>query len=279
VLNSKPESGNVKRVLLYTLLLAWTVIFIYPFLWMLSATLKPEAEIASFGLIPSRPALRSYAVVFQKIPMVRAFANSLFVSLAVTAGVLVFGSMVGYSLSRLKFFGRDALFLVILFTMMIPFQITLVPLYLLMVKFRWVDSYLALIVPWMISAFGIVLFRQFFQSIPQDILDAARVDGCGELRILFGIFWPLSVPALVTVGILTFMSIWNEVLWPLLVIRNRQLMTLPQLVTLFAVGGQAEAQLGVQLAAATLLALPVVLAYCFFQRYFIESMATTGLKG
>ena len=162
--------------------------------------------------------------------------------------------------------------------MMIPLQITLIPLYILMVKFGWVNSYLSLIVPWMVSALGIVMFRQYFQNIPQDIIDAARIDGCGELRIIFQIIWPISVPTLVTVGIITFMTIWNEVLWPLIVIRERALMTMPQLVTIFAVGGAAESQLGVQLAAATLLALPVIIAYAFFQKYFIESMATSGLK-
>jgi len=163
--------------------------------------------------------------------------------------------------------------------MMIPFQITLIPTYILIVKFGWTDTYLSLIVPAMMSAFGILLFRQFFLSIPQAVIDAARLDGCSELQILFRVVWPLSKPVIITVGILTFMTSWNEVLWPLIVIRERSLMTMPQLVTLFAVGGQAESQLGAQLAAATLLALPVIIAYSFFQRYFIESMATTGLKG
>jgi ABC-type glycerol-3-phosphate transport system permease component len=269
----------MKRLLLYIVLGLAGIVFIYPFLWMLSATLRPEVEIGGFGLIPSRLTIQSYLLVFEKIPILRAFANSLFVSASVTAGVLFFGSIVGYSLSRLRFRGREAIFWVILFTMMLPFQITLIPLYILMVKFGWVDSYLALIVPYMINAFSIVLFRQFFKTVPQDLIDAARIDGCSEMGILFRIFWPISVPALVTVGILTFMAVWNEVLWPLIVIRDRSLMTMPQLVTIFVVGGQAESQLGAQLAAATLLALPIVLAYAFFQRYFIESMATTGLKG
>jgi len=262
----------------YILLLFWTVVFIYPFLWMLSATLRPEREIQSFGIWPSDVSLYNYAQVLEKIPILRAFLNSVFVALTVTACVLIFCSMIGYALSRLRFRGRDAVFYLVLFTMMIPFQIILIPLYILMVKFGWVNSYLSLIVPWMVSAFAIVLFRQYFQSIPQDLLDAARIDGCNELQIIFTIIWPNSVPTLITVGILTFMTTWNEVLWPLIVIRDRSLMTMPQLVTIFTVGGQAESQLGVQLAAAMLLALPVVVAYAFFQRYFIESMATTGLK-
>lgn len=268
----------MKKLLFYLLLIFWTVLFIYPFLWMISATIRPEYEIGSFGIIPSQFTLFSYVQVFEKIPILRAFINSLFVALTVTAGVLVFCSMIGYALCRLRFWGRDVIFYIVLFTMMIPFQIILIPLYILMVKFGWVNSYLALIVPWLISTLGILLFRQYFQSIPQDIIDAARIDGCNEIEIIFRIVWPNSVPALITVGILTFMTTWNEVLWPLIVIRERDLMTMPQLVTIFAVGGQAESQLGVQLAAATLLALPVIVAYTFFQKYFIESVATSGLK-
>jgi multiple sugar transport system permease protein len=128
------------------------------------------------------------------------------------------------------------------------------------------------------NALSIIMFRQYFKSIPQDLIDAARIDGCGELRIIFRILWPNAVPALVTVGIITFMASWNEVLWPLIVVREENLMTMPQLITLFVVGGRAESQLGIKLASATLLALPIVLAYLFFQKYFIQSMAYTGLK-
>jgi multiple sugar transport system permease protein len=129
------------------------------------------------------------------------------------------------------------------------------------------------------SAFAILLFRQAFQSIPDDLIHAARVDGCGELRIIFQVLCPNILPTIITVGILTFMNSWNDVLWPLIVIRDEQWMTMPQLVTLFAVGGRAEAQLGVKLAAAVLLALPIIVAYVVFQRHFIQSMAASGLKG
>jgi multiple sugar transport system permease protein len=151
-------------------------------------------------------------------------------------------------------------------------------MYILMVKFGWVDSYLSLIVPSMINATGILLFRQFFMDIPQDLIDAARIDGCNDFSILFKIIWPISKPVIITVGIISFMGAWNNVLWPLVVIRDEALMTLPQLVTLFKVGGQAEGQLGAQLAAASFLAIPIIIIYSFFQRYFIESMATSGLK-
>ncbi|HRF41921.1 MAG TPA: carbohydrate ABC transporter permease, partial [Saprospiraceae bacterium] len=141
------------------------------------------------------------------------------------------------------------------------------------------DTLAALVIPALNSAFAILLFRQAFQSIPDDLIHAARVDGCSELRIIFQILLPNVIPAVITAGIITFMNSWNDVLWPLIVIRNEQLMTMPQLVALFAVGGRSEAQLGVKLAAAVLLALPIIVAYAVFQRHFIQSMASSGLKG
>jgi ABC-type glycerol-3-phosphate transport system permease component len=186
--------------------------------------------------------------------------------------------MVGYALAKMEFKGRNAIFYVIIFTMTLPFQITLIPNYITMVKLNLVDSYAALILPFLLNAFAILLFRQAFMSIPSALIDAARVDGCSDFRILFQILFPNIVPTIVIVGILTFMSSWNEVLWPLIVIRDESLMTMPQLVTLFSVGGRAESQLGVKLASAVLLALPIMLAYSFFQKYFIQSMASSGLK-
>jgi ABC-type glycerol-3-phosphate transport system permease component len=268
----------MSKIWRYIFLALAAVVFIYPFLWMLSATFRPENEIGSLNLLPSRWTLASYAAVFQKIPLLRAFANSLLVSLSVVASVLLFGSMTGFALSRLHFRGKNVIFTLVILTMILPVQLTLIPLYILMVKFGWVDTYLALIVPYGINALGVLMFRQAFKTIPQDVIDAARIDGAGEFGILFRIFWPLSVPTLITVAILTFMGIWNEVLWPILTIRKSELMVMPQLVALFVTGGAAESQLGVQLAAATLLALPIVIAYAFFQKYFIESMAATGLK-
>ncbi|HWT02810.1 MAG TPA: carbohydrate ABC transporter permease [Pyrinomonadaceae bacterium] len=269
----------MKRLLLYLMLTAGALLFLYPFVWMLAATFKPETEIAGFNLIPQQPTLESYRFVFQKIPITRGLVNSLFVSIIVTASVVLFGSMTGYALSRLRFRGRELIFNLTLATMMIPAQLTLIPLYTMMVKFGWVNSYLSLIVPAMMSSYAALLFRQFFRSIPQSLIEAARLDGCSDWRILFTIIYPLSKPAITTVAILTFMGVWNDVLWPLMVIRDQELMTMPQMVTLFAVGGQAEARLGVQLAAATLLAVPIILVYFFIQRYMIESIASSGMKG
>jgi len=266
------------KILRYLFLALAALVFIYPFLWMLSATLRPENEIGGLDIFPSQLTLNSYLTVFEKIPLLRAFANSLFVSLSVVASVLLFGSLTGFALARLQFRGRNLIFMLVLLTMVIPVQLILIPLYILMVKLGWVDTYLALIVPYGINALGVLMFRQAFKTIPQDVMDAARIDGASEFSILFRIFWPLSVPTLITVAILTFMGVWNETLWPILAIRNSELMVMPQLVALFVTGGAAESQLGVQLAAAMLLALPIVIAYAFFQKHFIASMAATGLK-
>ena len=269
----------MRRAFTYFMLVLGAILFAYPFLWMIAGSLKPELEIESLGLFSLNMTTQSYEAVLTKIPMGKAFINSLIVSLATTTSVVLFGSMVGYALAKLRFVGNKVLFMLILFTMMIPFQIVLIPQYILMVKLGWTDTYLALIAPTMMSAFGIVLFRQFFMGIPSALIDAARIDGCSEVRILFSIVAPLSRPVIITVAILTFMSNWNEVLWPLMVVRERSLMTMPQIVTLFTIGGEAESQLGPLLAAATLLSLPVIVAYSFFQKYFIESMASSGLKG
>lgn len=269
----------MSNYLRYILLIIGVIVFGYPFLWMITGSLKPELEIGTLSLWSDNFSLDSYRFVISAIPITRAFLNSMIVSLTVTTSVIVFGSMVGYALSRMKFIGRELLFLIILFTMMIPFQITLIPQYILMVWLGWTDSYLGLIAPSLMTAFSILLFRQFFLSVPQSLIDAARVDGCSNFKILFSIVWPLSRPVVVTVGIITFMMIWNDVLWPIIVIRERTLMTMPQVVTLFVTGGEAEARLGPIFASATLLALPVVIAYTFFQRYFIDSLATSGLKG
>jgi len=270
------KKGN--KIILYLALFIGGLAFLYPFYWMIVASISPEKEVSGLTFLPSGFTLSSYIQLFDKIPIGRSFINSIFVAGTITGGVLVFGSMVGYALAKMTFKGRDVIFYMIVFTMTLPFQITLIPQYIIMVKFGWVDTYYALIIPYLMNALSIIMFRQYFKTIPQDLIDAARIDGCGELRIIFGILWPNAVPSLVTVGIITFMASWNEVLWPLIVIRNENLMTMPQLITLFAVGGRAESQIGVKLASATILALPIIIAYLFFQKYFIQSMASTGLK-
>jgi ABC-type glycerol-3-phosphate transport system permease component len=268
----------IKKISVYLFLTIAALSFIYPFIWMVMASLAPEKDISGLVLFPSEFTIDNYTSMIAKIPIWRALFNSLFVSAINTGVALVFSSMVGYALSRMEFKIRDLIFFIIIFTMSLPFQITLIPNYVLMVKFGWIDTYLSLTVPFLISVFGILMFRQAFKGLPQALIDAARIDGCGELRIIFRILWPNIKPTIITVAILAFMGSWNEVLWPLIVIRDEQLMTLPQLVTLFAVGGRAEAQLGVKLAAAVFLGAPIIIAYLIFQKHFIQSMASSGLK-
>ncbi len=252
--------------------------FVYPFIWMISASLSAEREIGSLTLLPVGLTIQHYLTVFEKIPLGRAFLNSVFVAVITTSLVLVLGAMVGYALARLRFRGRSLIFYAIIFSMTLPFQITLIPNYITMVKFGWVDTYFALIVPFVMNAMSILLFRQAFMSLPQALIDAARIDGCGELRLIFQVLIPNILPTVLTVTILTFMGIWNEALWPLIVVRDEAIMTMPQMVTLFSVGGRADAQLGVKLAAAGMLALPILIMYLFFQKHFIQSMASSGLK-
>ena len=263
---------------MYAALLVAAASFIYPFIWMIGGALAPMNEIGTMNLFPSHPTLSNFKIMLSKIPITRSLFNSLFVAALTTSLVLITASTVGYALAKMKFKGRQLIFYVIVFTMSLPFQITLIPNYITMINLHFVDTFFALIIPFSVSAFAILMFRQAFQGLPQALIDAARLDGCNELGIIFRILWPNIKPTIVTVAILVFIGSWNEVLWPLIVIRNEQLMTMPQLVTLFAVGGRADAQLGVKIAAAVLLALPVMIAFLFFQKHFIQSMASTGLK-
>ena len=267
-----------QTALKYVLLILAAVSFIYPFIWMVSASLSSESGLSSLTLLPVGFTWSNYVTVFTKIPLDRAFLNSSFVAILTTGLVLISGAMVGYALAKLDFVGRDWIFYLIIFTMTLPFQITLIPNYITMVRLGWVDTYLALIVPFALSSLSILLFRQAFQSLPQVLIDAARLDGANEMRIIFQILIPNILPTVLTITILTFMGLWNEALWPLIVIRDESRMTMPQLVTLFSVGGRAEGQLGVKIAAAVMLAIPIVILYLFFQKHFIRSMASSGLK-
>lgn len=269
---------TLKKILLYAALSVAAITFIYPFLWMIGASFAPMQEIGTMNLWPAHPTWGNFKTMVDKIPIWRSLFNSLLVALFTTSLVLITGSVVGYALAKMRFKGRQLIFYIIVFTMSLPFQVTLIPNYITIVNLRMVDTYLALVIPFAVSAFAILMFRQAFQGLPQALIDAARMDGCNETEIIFKILWPNIKPTIVTVTILSFIGSWNEVLWPLIVIRDEKLMTMPQLVTLFAVGGRADSQLGVKIAAAVLLALPVMIAFLFFQKHFIQSMASTGLK-
>ena len=276
------QGGNavkmLRRIGLYAALAVAALTFIYPFLWMASSTLKPREEFGSLALIPDHATLDNYRTMWARAPFGRALLNSTMVATTITLSVLVFGSMTAYAMARLRFRGRPALNAATLAVLLVPGQLTLIPLYTLIVQVGLIDTYAALILPYVFNATAILMMRQFFLQIPQSLIDAARMDGMSEMRILFTIFWPLSKPVLSIVAIFTFMGAWNEVLWPLLVVREQNIMTLPQLLTVFALGGGAGT-VGVSLASAMVLVMPVVVAYAFLQRNFIESMAGSGIKG
>jgi len=267
-----------KRIGLYLVLTLAALTFIYPFLWMASSTFKPPVEVGTLSLIPDHPTFDNYRTMWARAPFGRALLNSAFVATTITLAVLVFGSITAYAMARLNFRGRPVLNAATLAVLLVPGQLTLIPLYTLIVQLGLIDTYAALILPYLFNATAILMMRQFFLQIPQSLIDSARMDGMGELRILFTIFWPLSKPVLSIVAIFTFMGSWNEVLWPLLVVRDQHIMTLPQLLTVFALGGGAGT-VGVSLASAMVLVVPVVVAYAFLQRNFIESMAGAGVKG
>lgn len=269
---------TIGRIALYLGLAIAALTFIYPFLWMASSTFKPPAEVGSLALIPHEITLDNYRTMWARAPFGRALLNSTLVATTITLAVLLFGSMTAYAMARLHFRGRSALNAATITILLVPGQLTLIPLYTLIVQLGWIDTYPALIAPYLLNPTAILMMRQFFLQIPQSLIDAARMDGMGELRILFTIFWPLSKPVLSIVAIFTFMGAWNEVLWPLLVVRDQHIMTLPQLLTVFALGGGAGT-VGVSLAASMVLVVPVVVAYAFLQRNFIESMAGAGIKG
>lgn len=266
------------RGLLYLALGIAALTFLFPFLWMTATTFKPPTELGTLTLVPEHPTLDNYRKMWQRAPFGRALLNSVIVATTVTLAVLVTASMTAYALARLRFRGRRWLELATIAVLLVPGQLTLIPLYTLVVQLGWVDSYLALVVPFVGNATATLMLRQFFLQVPQSLVDAARMDGMSEPRILFTVFWPLARPVLATVAIFTFMGSWNEVLWPLLVVREQRLMTLPQLLTTFALGGGADS-LGVSLASTMVLVVPVLVAYLFLQRHFIESMAGSGSKG
>ena len=270
--------AGARKAIMYFVLTLSAAIFIYPFLWMISATFQPPGQPLTMKLFSGALTLDNYRLLFSSVPLARSFFNSLLVTSAVTGSVLIFGAMVGYALARLPFRGKRVMTLLLLLTLMVPAELLLIPLYSLISGLGWPNSYAALILPFALNAMSIMMFKQFFANVPEELAEAARVEGCSELGILFKVFLPLSRPVFVTVGIITFVGSWNEVLWPLIVIKDPAMMTLPQAVTLYAVG-QGAGEIGVQLAGALVLSLPVVLAYLFFQRYFIEGMATSGLKG
>jgi multiple sugar transport system permease protein len=265
--------------LLYGMLLLCAVITLLPYAWMLSSSFKPNVEIfsATIQLIPAQPILENYAQAVARQPVGRAIVNSLVVAGVETIAVVLTSVFIAYPFARLRFPGRDVLFLLILGTMMIPSQATMIPSFILVKWLGWVDTYQGLIVPRMMAPLGIFLMRQFLQTLPRELEEAARIDGCGRLQVLRLVLLPLMGPAVATLAIFTFTASWNEFFWPLIVVQSNEMRTIQLLI---AAMKQAEvADWGVIMAVVTLSVVPTVAIYVMLQRYFVKGIAMSGIKG
>ena len=274
------QARHVAALALFYLIMAvGTIVFLGPMVWALISSFKSEAQLYT-TFLPSPWTISAYTSSFAVVNYIgRAFVNSFIDYGIITLGALVFSSMAGYALAGLRFIGRTFLFNLILFTMTIPAMLTLVPLYILVADFfGWGDSYQGIILPGIVSTLGIFLFRQFFITLPGELFEAGRIDGLSDLGMLFRIAWPLSKGVVLTVAVLVFMNGWDDFLWPLVVEHDQNFQTATQVVGLFVNGGQSNGFITWQLAMACVLAAPVILAYVFGQRYFVEGIATTGLK-
>jgi multiple sugar transport system permease protein len=272
------------RLTLYLAAIIASIIVLIPFLWAVSQSFTPESEIFSgtVHVVPAHPTLDNYVTLFFResdVQIPRWFLNSVFVSTAVTFLTLLVDSMAAFALARLRFPGRDILFFVFISTMLIPSQVTFVPVYVEMQKLGFLDTYNSLIWPYLAGAFGVFLLRQFFQTVPQELEEAAIMDGARTFTIYWRIILPLTKSALTAVGILTFTAVWNDLFWPLVTITSDSLRTLP--VGLTILNGEYGGTPGPALimASACVAFFPVLVVYTIFQRSIVEGISLTGLAG
>jgi multiple sugar transport system permease protein len=246
---------------------------------MILSSFKLTREIRRYPTrwIPEEPTLQNYRDLFDRLDFPRYFFNSTVVAVAVTAGNLLFCSMLGYALAKLQFPGKRLLLVMMLGTLMIPAFVTFMPLFVIVTNMNLNNTHLGLILPFVVGAFGAFLMRQYILGIPDDLLDAARIDGAGEYRIFFRIVLPLCGPALATLAVLTFLASWNNFLWPLVVASTEDMYTLPVALALFSIG-QQESNVGLQMAGAAVVVVPIIVLFYAMQRYVIRGVATTGLK-
>lgn len=270
--------SELKKSLVYIVLVLGSILMILPFLWMLSTSLKTSSSTFIFPpeFIPDELTLEHYKKIMDMYPMGRFLTNSIFAAIAVTFGQMTISSMAAYVFARIEFKGRNTLFLLYLATLMVPFQVTVTPLFIIMVKLNWLNSYQGLIVPLIFSAFSVFLMRQFFLTIPKSLEEAAFIDGAYHFNIFFKIMLPLAKPALATVTIFAFMESWNNYLWPLIVINDTDYMTLP--LALANLQGRWMTDWNALMAGTVITVVPIVIVYLFAQKNFIEGLTHTGIK-
>jgi multiple sugar transport system permease protein len=270
---------RIGYTVLYAILAIFSLFMLLPFAFALTGSLKPETEIFAIPMnwLPSAFQWRNYLLPFQQANFGRYFLNSAIVALVQTLAPLVLCSLAGYSLAKFEYPGRTLIFLFILSTIMLPLQVTIVPLFLIIKELGWVNSYAGLIVPGLASTFGTFLMRQFFLSVPSEYMDAARIDGASEPRIFWSVMLPMCRPALSALAVFSFTGSWNSFLWPLVVINQDAMRTMP-LGIVFYIGEQRAPQYGQLLAVAIIATLPVLVLFLVLQRAFIQGATVSGLK-
>lgn len=264
---------------IYLLLAIGAILMLMPFLWMISTSLKPSSEVMTMPpvWIPSEIKWDNYVKAFETAPFATYLKNSLIVTVLSTAGELITTILAAYAFSKLKFFGRDILFSVLLATMMIPGEVLLIPNFVTLSNLGWIDRFEALIVPWTASIFSIFLLRQFFLSIPDELNYAARVDGCSNWRFLWEIMVPLAKPAIITIVLLKAIGSWNAFLWPLVVTNSEEMRTLPVGLTAFST--EAGTNYELLMAASAMIILPMIILFIILQKYIIQGVSRAGIKG
>ncbi|MBS7696543.1 MULTISPECIES: carbohydrate ABC transporter permease [unclassified Chelatococcus] len=265
------------RIVAWTLLALGAIVMMVPLVYMVATSFKYPNEVYELNIIPHEPTLDNYTYIFQNTRFGIWFVNSLVTSTLVTISVLFFDSLVGYTLAKFKFRGREFIFIAILTTLMIPTEMLIVPWYIMAKNFGWLNSYWGIMFPGLITGFGVFLMRQFFSGIPDDYIHAARIDGLNEFQIWWKVAMPLVTPALSALAIFTFLGNWTAFLWPLIATNDRALYTVP--VGLASFSGEFLSDWELIMTGATLATLPTLVVFIIFQRYIIRGVVLAGLKG
>jgi multiple sugar transport system permease protein len=255
------------------------VVLVGPFLWMLLGSFRPNRELQQVPptWLPQHPTLENYRQLFRLLDFPRFFFNSALVAVTITLGNLIFCSMLGYALAKLRFPGKRTIFTLVLGTLMVPGVVTFVPLFVLVSNLGMANSYPGLIFPFLAGPFGVFLMRQFILGLPDELIQAARVDGASEFRIFRSVILPLCKPVLATLGILTFLTSWNQFLWPLVVAQSQDRYTLPVALAIYSIG-EKKADYGLLMAGSVVVVIPVLLVFLALQRHFVRGIAMTGIK-
>ncbi len=270
-----------RKVFGYIILMLIALSMLYPFISMVNLSFVPNGEIfAQNGkLFYSHLTLENYANVFHKIPLWKYFINSLFVALVTTFGQVIFSAFAGYAFARMPFKYRDLIFVIILITMLVPPQVNIIPLFFLMRQLHWINTYQALIVPGLFGGFGIFMMRQYFLTLPKDLEESAKIDGCNILNTFVKIALPLAIPVIVTLAIFTFVTTWNSFMWPLIVTNTESMRTLPVGLAVFKGSFREITQWGDLLACSVICTIPVVGVFLLGRKYFINDILKGSIKG